>query len=228
MADSDFPYELHRVPGAQALERLAALRAEGRGTPVILGDDEAFESIVECLEMNDEHTPQELIEAAGRVDIDAWATGREIDDPDCFEIEPAPWPADGQVESMPSIISHCDILTREPYPEVLIAVLPTEPGQSWQAPCLLRIGGWNSVPTAEVHSALFRLWHTQWGATVACITDDVIEFTVERPPQTREEAMELARLQFIYCPDIVHQGVGSLEALAATLLNGPVWYFWWD
>ncbi len=57
---------------------------------------------------------------------------------------------------------------------------------------------------------------------------DVIEMRVARPPTTREDAMALANEQYAYCEDIVHQGVESLSNLAATLLNGTVWFFWWD
>jgi hypothetical protein len=38
----------------------------------------------------------------------------------------------------------------------------------------------------------------------------------------------LAKEQYAYCADIVEQGVGTIEALAATLLNGHIWFFWWD
>lgn len=60
------------------------------------------------------------------------------------------------------------------------------------------------------------------------IADDIIEFSVARPPQTAAEARALAREQFIYCTDIVMQGVGSEAALAATLQGSANWFFWWD
>ena len=60
------------------------------------------------------------------------------------------------------------------------------------------------------------------------ITRDVIEFAVKNPPKTREAAMELAKEQYIFCNDIVDQGVGTVSALAATLLDSNYWYFWWD
>jgi hypothetical protein len=63
---------------------------------------------------------------------------------------------------------------------------------------------------------------------VACVSGDVIEMTVARPPMTKEAAMELAKEQFLYCPDIVYQGTESVEALAAGLLDARVWFFWWD
>jgi len=40
--------------------------------------------------------------------------------------------------------------------------------------------------------------------------------------------MELAKEQYIFCNDIVDQGVGTVSALAATLLDSNYWYFWWD
>jgi hypothetical protein len=76
--------------------------------------------------------------------------------------------------------------------------------------------------------ALLRFWHDKYGAQIISATDDVIECTVSRPPSTREQAMELAREQFLYCADIVYQGVQTVSNLGAGLLNSKYWYFWWD
>jgi hypothetical protein len=40
--------------------------------------------------------------------------------------------------------------------------------------------------------------------------------------------MLLARDQYLYCEDNVEQWTRTLEALAARLLRGEAWYFWWD
>jgi hypothetical protein len=40
--------------------------------------------------------------------------------------------------------------------------------------------------------------------------------------------MELAQEQYDFCPDIVLQGTGTLEPLAATLMASDWWFFWWD
>ena len=60
------------------------------------------------------------------------------------------------------------------------------------------------------------------------MTRDVIEMQVARPPLDRAEALHLAVEQYGYCRDIVDQGVRTLDHLAALLLGGTVWYFWWD
>lgn len=110
--------------------------------------------------------------------------------------------------------------------EVVLTLLPAT--QAWMIPCYLRIPQYNDYPEPEVHAALFKWWNEKYGATVACIVPSMIEFTVTRLPRTRYEAMVLAKQHFAYCPDRVDQVSGSIEALAASLLNASVWFFWWD
>jgi hypothetical protein len=56
----------------------------------------------------------------------------------------------------------------------------------------------------------------------------VLEAHVSRPPTAFDAALELAREQYAYCPDIVDQGAMTVERLAQTLENETLWYFWWD
>lgn len=220
----DYPYEIHRVPGTRALAKLDELRKRGNGVALILGNQDAFERIAESMELNGDVTPEQFLDSARGLDPLLWLKEREAEDPDYYGIEPQEWPEGASPND--SLSAHCDVLTHKPYAEVILTVLPA--AESWMAPCYLRIGNWNAVPKADEHAAMFKYWSERFGATVACIADDVIEFNVSRPPRTRPEALELARQQYVYCADIVHQGVGSVEALAATLLNASVWYFWWD
>lgn len=219
----DFPYPIERVAGTAAPRRLFELRASGQGTPVILGGQEQFDRVAETFECADE-SPEELLAKATVLDPVKWLESREREAPDYYEIDAAAWPEHLPVNS--ELSAHIDVLSRKPLDSVYIVLLPTR--SAWQSACYLKIGGWNEMPFAPQHASLWRYWEDRYGATVACIADDVIEFTVERPPQTREEALVLARQQYVYCADIVHQGVQSVEALAATLLKARVWYFWWD
>jgi len=116
--------------------------------------------------------------------------------------------------------------TGEPKPWVSLLLLPTP--ISWLAPAYLRFGDWNECPSPEIHLGLMRAWERQYGAEVVGISGDVVEMTVARPPATRAEAARLAVVQFAYCRDIVDQGVGTVEDLAAALLDAPIWFFWWD
>jgi hypothetical protein len=51
------------------------------------------------------------------------------------------------------------------------------------------------------------------------LSHDVVNIRVRRRPKTRGEALDLAREQYSYCSDIVDQGVGTLNALAAALMG---------
>lgn len=62
MPPFNFPYQVLRVPGSEALKTVSELRSNGIGIPIILGNQETFERVVECMELNEGSTPDELIE----------------------------------------------------------------------------------------------------------------------------------------------------------------------
>lgn len=110
--------------------------------------------------------------------------------------------------------------------KVSLALLPVK--NPWEVFAHLNFGGWNECPGPSVHVALHRSWNQKWGAEPVTLSNDTIECRVTQPPQTKEEAMELAREQYLYCPDIVEQGVQTLCSLGSVLKDGTVWFFWWD
>ncbi|HEY0062830.1 MAG TPA: DUF4253 domain-containing protein [Telluria sp.] len=220
-----FPFKLHTVPGSEALSKLSELASAGNGFPVILGDSEEFEHTEETYEANADQSVEELIAAARKIDPANWFVDRQASDPEYYDLEEDEWPAD-EAPSEHGLSSHRNVLTGKPHAAVNIAIIPA--AEAWMVPCYMRIGGWNECPSAEEHAALFKYWGEKFGATVACITGDVIEMQVARPPGSREAALELAKEQYLYCPDIVDQGTESIEALAAGLIDSKVWFFWWD
>jgi hypothetical protein len=119
-----------------------------------------------------------------------------------------------------------DVLTGEPLPEVAIALLPIDKG--WQATAILPWGNYNDNPGPAVHTAILRDWGRRYGAELVSMTGDVIEASVARPPTSDQAALALAREQYSYSPDIVQQGLGDVETLAASLKKNHAWYFWWD
>ena len=135
-----------------------------------------------------------------------------------------PWPNLGPQPD--GLISLDDWETGRPFKTVYITILPTE--NAWEAPIYLRFGGWNANPMPEIHAAAFRRWEEAYGAVPAVMQSDIIEFHVERPAKTRDAARALAREFYIYCNDIVDQGVGDMSVLAALAMSDAPWYFWWD
>jgi hypothetical protein len=141
-------------------------------------------------------------------------------------MERGDWPENAEPNSPWSIaagITHDrDMQERQ----VTLALLPVERG--WEAPAVMKFGGWNECPHPADHVAVLRYWHEQFGADVVAITNDTVEAMVARPPRSKKAALSLARDQYQYCPDIVTQGTYTLDTLAAGLLRGEAWYFWWD
>ena len=137
---------------------------------------------------------------------------------------PGEWPDD--VEPQNGFVLPLDILTMQPLARVALALVPTRRG--WETPAYLRFGGWNDCPAPEQQVAVMRSWYERFGAEPVGLGADIAELRVERPPRDRQAALALAREQFGYCSDVVDQGMGTIEALAASLLDGRTWYFWWD
>lgn len=219
----DLPFEMLAVPGAEALVVRDQLLAKGGMTPVILGSEDEIQQLVESA-YDGGQTPEQLIDEATRLDVAAWLALRREGDPDFYRTQPGAWP--DPAPEAPGLSVHLDALTRSPKKFVIVALVPTP--ASWQVPAHLSFGGWNECPPPAVHVALHHKWHQDYGSEIACVSSDVLECTVARPPGSREAALALAREQFLYCPDIVHQGTESVDALAATLLGSTTWYFWWD
>lgn len=71
-----------------------------------------------------------------------------------------------------------------------------------------------------------RYWYEKYSAVPAVIGHDTLEFIAK--PVEKNDAMALAMEQYVLCPDIVDQGIGTVGALADTLMQSSVWFFWWD
>jgi hypothetical protein len=76
--------------------------------------------------------------------------------------------------------------------------------------------------------AALRSWRDRFGAELVGLGFDTMNLRVARRPQTRAEALELAREQDLYSQDLVDQVAGTLSHLAADLMTHEWWFFWWD
>ena len=221
-----FPHELIRVPGTDAVFQALAWREVWRGsfTPVVLGPKNDFDMIADVWDEVKE-SPQDFIQRAQAVNLPAWLEKRlgesspleDLTDESAWNMVTA---ASGDFATVTNSSSG------KPYPWVWVAKVPTT--QPCEVPAWLKLGGWNACPNTEEHVALWRQWQEKYGAEILCVTGDVIEATVARPPEDKEACYVLAREQFAYCDDIVTQGVGTIDALAASLRGSKSWFFWWD
>jgi hypothetical protein len=93
--------------------------------------------------------------------------------------------------------------------------------------------GWTPPLITASDGSLRRKWSSTASSAFrrpssASMADDVIEMTVERPPKTPEEALALAREQFLFAPALVHHGTQNRQVLASALCGGTVWWFCLD
>ena len=110
--------------------------------------------------------------------------------------------------------------------DVVLVKVPTK--NSYEVLGYFGMGGYNECPFPPEQIAVAKYWYEKHGAVPAVITYDEIEFYVEKPVQTFEEAKKLAVEHYAFCYDIVDQCYGTFEKLADGLYKNIQWYFWWD
>lgn len=108
---------------------------------------------------------------------------------------------------------------------LLLCEIPAD--NPWDIFRLLPIGGWNDCPNAEIIASFCKLMYESYGAEPVMITGDMLILKPARLP-SEEESYDLALKMYAFCPDMVTQGVGSIHALADSLIKSPLWQFWWD
>jgi hypothetical protein len=236
-ADEGRIWQLTTPGGKQAIEIWKRLRlvAEKIGHwPVLLGEPFEVANLKESLEDSSE-AAAEVLSATAKLDganlLKQRDESRREELAELNECQPEEflpkigvWPDDPK----PSIVFTIpyNMSTRKAHPQVAMALLPTT--RSWEVFAHLKFGAWNECPAPAEHVAIAERWNRLYGAEVVGVTHDVVEMNVARPPADRDAALALAREHYIYCTDIVEQGTGTLAKLAASLLNGKAWYFWWD
>jgi hypothetical protein len=96
----------------------------------------------------------------------------------------------------------------------------------------LAVAGWSgptnhTADTGQI-AAVLRTWQDRFGARVVGAGFDNLQVSVAAPPVTAEHALRVAVEHFAFCPDLVHQGTGSLTEYAEELPGATAWWFWWD
>lgn len=236
-----FPFERITTDRNNAMAEWQRIRREGRFWPVIVGGDQELMRVVEQWGMDDVpperiladaaklHHPETLVAFREEETARALAYLREMGEPaenDDYELPIGDWPDVDEMGSGRGCVLVRDTRTGEPLEKVHILLVPAATG--YEVPALLRWGGWNECPPPAHHVAALRRWHEDYGAELVGLSGDVVELRVAKRPATRDEAMRLAREQYIYCNDAVDQGAGDLSILAGMLMASDWWFFWWD
>jgi hypothetical protein len=249
-----FPYPLVNVPVADALTTWEEMRS-GPGTPVILGDPEEIGLLMEFMgsDWDGQGTAEEILAKASAFAFpDDLHARRQAemgeamkflsDDPKAREFvqslseigavidggpELGTWPEDPPADAGLSFpdkyeVSNGEVVAKK-VERVMIATFPTD---DWtEVFAYAGFGGWNACPWPHEHVAAFRHWTARYRLELVSMSHDTLQLRAARRPETREEALTLAREQYDYCPDLGEQ---SLSELAASLMVNDWWFFWWD
>jgi hypothetical protein len=76
-------------------------------------------------------------------------------------------------------------------------------------------------------TAVLRSWEDRFGARLIDVGFADLRLLVERPPRTLKAAQRIAA-EHVVLADECTDGMRDLPNIAARLVNGPIWTFWWD
>ena len=223
------------VPVKDALdawERLRRFTARSGYFPVILGQDD-FGDEPEYDGQTPAGADADLAQAA-LLDVDQWLAERRADqEAEAEEAEvslptrdfPGDWDAKAAAKRPGPQFLFPKHLAKQSKTAAL-ALVPSRSG--YDVPAMLGFGGFNDCPDPAEQSAVLQRWQERYGAQPVFLHVDTLELKITRPPEDRDEAMDLAWEQYIYCTDLVNEESGTVAGLAAQLMGAESWFFWWD
>jgi hypothetical protein len=207
----EFSFEFREVAGEDAMAAFEAAKSEGKGIPVLIAGGEHYrQSLADSAQYR--KTTPELLDLADRFP-DPYQYRSKPRMPKTW-VDAGPFPDDGHA----FLVKEYNNGFR---PLVTLAFIPAE--SSADIPAFLRLGGWNAVPDADIMTALFRKWQRDYGAEIVAVSLDAIDVRVIRKPETREEALVLAREHLKFC-----KTEATLGEAAAELMATNWWHFYWD
>ena len=226
------PYKLlpDKVPPDALMRFFRRTMKEVRGqgfTPVLVPAEEALDRLLEGLTVEggvSAETAPAPQPSDGKAILDRrWRA--------CFsgDEEARNPPADllGELSGGREQIHFLSCKTAEGAPkEVLMLRLPTD--QPWQAPAYIPVGGQNGMPDTGELLAVCKYWYDKYWAAPAAISYDAMEFVLPKViPQ--DQAMEVAKEHFAFCPDRVLRDTESrtIGQVADALWQSTLWYFRW-
>jgi hypothetical protein len=92
-------------------------------------------------------------------------------------------------------------------------------------------GAANSMDNALPIAAVLRSWEERFGARLLEVGFAEIRLLVHRPPRSYDAAQRLAAEQFAFCNECSpgdQEGLREVGTISGSLVNEPMWGFWWD
>lgn len=109
-----------------------------------------------------------------------------------------------------------------------IAKIPVDTERPYEVLAYVPFGGYNDCPLQEEHLAVAKRWFEAYGAIPCAVSYDTLQFYLDQPLTDDQALKTVSEEMFLYCLDIVDQGVGTMTGLKQSIYGSPLWFFWWD
>jgi Domain of unknown function (DUF4253) len=95
---------------------------------------------------------------------------------------------------------------------------------------VLPLIGWTPSDQSDALpvAAVVRSWEDRFGARLLNIGFAEISLLIDRPPRSVEHAQRIAAEQFVFCDERHHARLDDIPGITASLMETPIWTFWWD
>jgi hypothetical protein len=77
-------------------------------------------------------------------------------------------------------------------------------------------------------AAVLRSWEDRFGARLLEIGFAEIRLLVERLPRSVAAAQRIAAEHYAFCNECGGRGLSEVPSISPSLVNAPIWTFWWD
>lgn len=205
-----------------------AIKASSKENKLVVCGTDEDRSYIEDQLLESTRSPKDIVRASANVKVTDWFKEKQchLEEAEAENLKAltGEWVSESTDKQGFNLAT--DFVTGEAVDNLLGVKIKTD--NSWKIPAHFKFGGWNECPDPEIHCAIWKHWQQKYGAKIVGVSNDVIEAYVTKPPKTEAEAIALAWEQYLYCPDIVEQGVETVSKLAEVLINHDCWYFWWD
>lgn len=81
-----------------------------------------------------------------------------------------------------------------------------------------------NISTDDIVARL-KMWDTKFGLTLTAAAHDHVEARIRNAPSSWSA---FAQEVYAFCPDVVDQGIGTVDALEEDLRTRMVLFLWWD
>jgi uncharacterized protein DUF4253 len=123
-------------------------------------------------------------------------------------------------------------LSREQLGKVLGSLPPKRIGlvPATRPADVLPLIGWTPSDQSDALpiAAVVRSWEDRFGARLLEVGFAEFRLLAGRPPHSLEHAQRIAAEHFAFCDECAGQGLHDIPGITASLMQTPIWTFWWD